>query len=194
MAATPYFAYGGSAKANIVLSIADGWVRIIVEVMLLLHLVSAFPIILNPPAQFFEHIMNIPSGIRYREFLKKHHFNLALIEFNWKRCIFRTVSVMFLLFIAETVPSFGSILDLVGASTVTMLTFVCPPYFYMRLVDSSKDNSQWTQRFVKAFLAFYFSATLLFILQTTTPLGKNLLLVANCCWIPRRSHSYLHLH
>ena len=128
MAAIPYYAYGAGSQANIVLSIQDGWIRITVEVMLLLHLISAFPIILNPPAQFFEHIFNIPS------------------QFNWKRCLFRTISVLVLLFIAESIPSFGSILDLVGASTVTMLTFVCPPYFYMRLVDSSKDNKEWVQR------------------------------------------------
>jgi hypothetical protein len=34
-------------------------------------------------------------------------------DFNWKRCLFRTVSVIILLFIAETIPSFGNILDLV---------------------------------------------------------------------------------
>ena len=62
MAAIPYYAYGSEAKANIVNSIAGGWVKCTVEIMLLLHLVSAFPIILNPPAQFFEQYMNIPSG------------------------------------------------------------------------------------------------------------------------------------
>ena len=51
-----------------------------------------------------------------------------------------------LLFVAETIPSFGNILDLVGASTVTLLTFVMPPYFYMRLCDSSTDNKDWTER------------------------------------------------
>ena len=116
----------------------------------------------------------------------------GLSDFNWKRCLFRTFSVLVLLFIAETVPSFGryshnthtslmqtletllwclsisafwkthtcvhkmhpmselpfifSILDLVGASTVTLLTFVFPPFFYMRLCDKSKDNSEWSQR------------------------------------------------
>ena len=40
-------------------------------------------------------------------------------EFNWKRCAFRTLVVSILLFIAESVPSFGSILDLVGGSTIT---------------------------------------------------------------------------
>ena len=128
MAIAPYYAYGSDAQANIVLSLKTGGIRVTVEVMLLLHLVAAFPIILNPPAQFFENVFNIPS------------------QFNWKRCALRTVSVMVLLFIAETIPSFGSILDLVGASTVTMLTFVCPPYFYMRLCDSSKQNKEWTQR------------------------------------------------
>ncbi len=67
-------------------------------------------------------------------------------DFNWKRCAFRSLSVLTLLFVAETVPSFGNILDLVGASTVTLLTFVFPPYFYMRLCDSSKDNKEWKQR------------------------------------------------
>ena len=48
-------------------------------------------------------------------------FPLYFLDFNWKRCLFRTISVIILLFIAETIPSFGNILDLVGASTVTLL-------------------------------------------------------------------------
>lgn len=128
MAAGGYFSFGHLAKANIVLSISDGPVRLIVEIMLLLHLVAAFPIITNPPAQFFEYMLGIPT------------------EFNMKRCLFRSASVVVLLFIAETVPSFGSILDLVGGSTVTLLTFVFPPYFYMRLVDSSYRYKDCPQR------------------------------------------------
>jgi len=123
-----YFAYGSAAPSNIVLALEHGPIRITIEIMLLLHLISAFPIITNPPAQYFEHIFNIPS------------------DFNWKRCLFRTISVLILLFIAETIPSFGSILDFVGASTVTLLTFVFPPYFYMRLCDKSSENPEWTQR------------------------------------------------
>ena len=41
---------------------SDGWMRMVVEVMLLLHLVTAFPIITNPPAQMFEQLLNIPAG------------------------------------------------------------------------------------------------------------------------------------
>ena len=42
-------------------------------------------------------------------------------DFNWKRVALRTFSTFVLLFIAETVPSFGSILDLVG-ETLQALT------------------------------------------------------------------------
>ena len=70
----------------------------------------------------------------------------SFLEFSWKRCAFRSFAVLILLFIAETVPSFGSILDLVGASTVTLLTFVFPPLFYMRLCDQSNQNKNWIQR------------------------------------------------
>ena len=63
-------------------------------------------------------------------------------EFGWKRCLFRTISVCVLLFVAESIPSFGALLDVVGASTVTMLTFVCPPFFYMKLCDQSLDNNR----------------------------------------------------
>ena len=70
----------------------------------------------------------------------------CFVDFNWKRLLFRSVSVLALLFVAETIPSFGSILDLVGGSTITLLTFVFPPFFYLRLCDQSKKNPEWTQR------------------------------------------------
>merc|ERR1712179_256153 len=95
MATACYYSLGDVVTPNIVLAMSEGGVTKVVEVMLLLHLITAFPIITNPPAQFFEQLLKIPSS------------------FNWKRCVFRTLSVCGLLFIAETVPSFGSILDLV---------------------------------------------------------------------------------
>ena len=128
MAMIPYFTYGANASPNVVLNLSRGHVRTTVEIMLLLHLVTAFPIILNPPNQYFEHVLNIPS------------------QFGVKRCGYRTLAMAILLSVSQSIPSFGSILDLVGATSVTMLTFVCPPYFYMRLCDSSSQNPQWTQR------------------------------------------------
>jgi len=128
MAVGCYYSLGSMVEDNIVLAMPGGWMKMLVEIMLLLHLITAFPIITNPPAQFFEEMLNVPTN------------------FNWKRCAFRTFSVLCLLFIAESVPSFGSILDLVGASTVTLLTFVFPPFFYMRLSDASIGHPTWPER------------------------------------------------
>jgi vesicular inhibitory amino acid transporter len=59
---------------------------------------------------------------------------------------FRSLVVLVLLFVCATMPNFSMFLDLVGGSTVTLLTFVFPPFFYMRLVDSSSQNPAWEQR------------------------------------------------
>jgi vesicular inhibitory amino acid transporter len=119
MAAVGYFSLGSLVEDNIVLSMTDGWMKVTVEIMLLLHLITAFPIITNPPAQMFEEILGLPT------------------TFSIKKCVFRSVSVFFLLFVAESIPSFGAILNLVGGSTVTLLTFVFPPLFYMRIADAT---------------------------------------------------------
>ena len=63
--------------------------------------------------------------------------------------MFRSASVAALLFIAETVPSFGAILNLVGGSTVTLLTFVFPPLFYMKIADATIGAKGCTERYVK---------------------------------------------
>ena len=113
-----------------------------------------------------EHVLKISAGelnVKYHNFNKNAKiftyiylckrtkvFNQKyfFVDFNWKRCAFRTLTVFFLLFIAESIPSFGAILQLIGASTVTLLTFIFPPLFYMRLVDASTNNKEWIQRFV----------------------------------------------
>jgi hypothetical protein len=37
-------------------------IKIIIEVLLLLHLVAAFPMQINPPNQHFEEMLNIPKS------------------------------------------------------------------------------------------------------------------------------------
>ena len=45
-----------------------------------------------------------------------------------------------MLFVCASVPNFGSILDLVGGSSVTLLTFVFPTTFYLLLVKKSESR------------------------------------------------------
>lgn len=55
------------------------------------------------------------------------------IDFTWKRCVFRTLVVVLIFFVAETIPKFGAILSLVGGSTVTILAYICPSLIYLKL-------------------------------------------------------------
>ena len=47
--------------------------------------------------------------------------------------IFRSLVIATLLIIALSLPSFGAILNLIGATTITLLNFVFPPLFYLML-------------------------------------------------------------
>ena len=44
--------------------------------------------------------------------------------------------------IGETVPSFSKVLDLIGASALTLMTFIMPPILYLRLT-SHTDGGRW---------------------------------------------------
>lgn len=69
---------------------------------------------------------------------------MFLLVYNWKRCILRTVMIIMMVFFGESLPQFGKILSLIGGSTITLLTFVFPPYFYMKLCE--QKNVMWPER------------------------------------------------
>lgn len=76
----------------------------------------------------------------------KTTYLIFVLEFCMKRCIVRSCLVLLMVVVGETIPKFGKILSLVGGSTVTLTTFVLPPYFYMRLCD--QKNIEWPERLV----------------------------------------------
>jgi len=123
MASVGYFLLGDLLEGSVVDSLCDGPVKVVVEVLFLIHLISAFPILMNPPSQFFEGLLKIPSN------------------FCWQRVVYRTLVIGVLLLLALSLPSFDAILNLIGSSTITALNFVFPPFFYMRLVDKSEKRS-----------------------------------------------------
>lgn len=129
MAATGYFLLGDLLEGSVIDSLCDGPVKITVEVLFLIHLISAFPILINPPNQFFEGLLKIPA------------------DFNWKRVVYRSVVIGLLLLLSLSLPSFDAILNLIGSTTITCLNFIFPPFYYMRLVDKSdKRTMHWSVR------------------------------------------------
>lgn len=63
VSATSWGLLGDRAESNIIDSLCDGPIKVVVQVLFLLHLITAFPIILNPPSQWFEERLNIPPSI-----------------------------------------------------------------------------------------------------------------------------------
>ncbi|CAC5397609.1 SLC32A [Mytilus coruscus] len=69
-------------------------------------------------------------------------FCFLLAAFTWKRCIARSAIVMVVLFVAESVPHFGAILSLIGGSTTTLLSYILPCVFYLKLAKGSDNQTQ----------------------------------------------------
>jgi len=60
--------------------------------------------------------------------------------------------MMFLLFIAMSIPTFDSVLALVGGSAIITLTFVLSPIIYLICVDA--DPSRHISRFERVYNIF----------------------------------------
>ncbi|VDH95842.1 Hypothetical predicted protein [Mytilus galloprovincialis] len=110
-----YLAYGRDVNVNVLKSLSVGNLAHITEILITVHLLFGFVIFMNPICQQFEAIVGVPE------------------EFTWKRCVVRPIIVLAVLFVSESVPHFGTVLSLVGGSATTLLAYVFPCVFYMKL-------------------------------------------------------------
>ncbi|VDK58862.1 unnamed protein product [Anisakis simplex] len=122
-----YLTYGNSIQSSIINSIQVLPIQQIVNVFITIHCVLTLTIVFNPLNQDAEEVVNAP-----------HHF-------GWQRVLVRTFVMMAVGFIAETIPNFGPLLDLVGGSTITLTALVFPCLFYLYLsVGEDAMNSECT--------------------------------------------------
>lgn len=69
-----------------------------------------------------------------------------LAEFTWRRVVVRSLLMLAVLFVSETVPHFGKVLPLAGSLLVGLTTFIMPCLFYYRLCSDVRP--EWPDRFV----------------------------------------------
>lgn len=136
LAVMGYLTYGSSVSTNIINSIPNGTHRIVVSILMTGHLFFASLLMINPALQQIEDKFSIPH------------------TFNWKRVAIRVTMLCIILFLGESVPRFGKLLDLVGGSTATGLAFVFPPLFYIKLC--SMKNSSWPDRRISLLNKLYY--------------------------------------
>ncbi|XP_017494281.1 PREDICTED: amino acid transporter ANTL2-like [Rhagoletis zephyria] len=136
-----YGTFGHSVKSSILKNLETGTFITVINSFFFIHCLTVVIIILNPVYLDMEELLRIPK------------------QFNWKRCVFRTALLALILLIAETFPSFGEIVDLIGGSTVAIMAFVLPPIFYIKLC---RDNSgDWPERSVSIYHYIVFGVIVL---------------------------------
>ncbi|XP_059471232.1 uncharacterized protein LOC132194139 [Neocloeon triangulifer] len=121
--AAGFAVYGHDVQSSILNSISSGPAVVAAQILIAIHLVTAFVILTNPATQYIEHLLNIPH------------------KFGWKRCLVRTCVLLLMVFIGETVRDFGKVLSLVGGSTTTLLNMVFPPIIYLKFKSTLEPES-----------------------------------------------------
>ncbi|KAM3717566.1 Amino acid transporter AVT1J [Dirofilaria immitis] len=110
-----YLTYGNSLRESILNSVQNTALQQGANILITLHCILTLTIVFNPLNQEAEEIFSVP-----------HHF-------CWQRVLVRTGMMMSVVFVAESLPSFGPLLGLVGSSTLTLTSLIFPCMFYLYL-------------------------------------------------------------
>ncbi|XP_074604699.1 uncharacterized protein LOC141857999 [Brevipalpus obovatus] len=137
IASMGYLTYGAFIKNNVILSVSGGWKRNVALILMSGHLFFAFLLVIIAPIHEIESFLNVPRG------------------FSWKRVVTRFSVLVAVVFLGETLPHFGKILDLIGGSTIALLSYILPPVFYLKLCYSRK--AEWPERSVSKLELIYYS-------------------------------------
>ncbi|WKX89429.1 hypothetical protein Q1695_008803 [Nippostrongylus brasiliensis] len=120
---TGYEVYGNSMRNTVIPSLQISWLSQLVNVMITVHVLPTVVIVFSPLAQQVEDWSGVPS----------RHFGL-------QRFAIRSLILFGIIFTAESIPHFGVFLDLVGGSTITLMTMLLPSVFYLFLFASHKKR------------------------------------------------------
>uniref|UniRef100_A0AC35GQV9 Amino acid transporter transmembrane domain-containing protein n=1 Tax=Panagrolaimus sp. PS1159 TaxID=55785 RepID=A0AC35GQV9_9BILA len=107
-----YLTYGDSLRDSIINSIQTKWIQQTINVTITLHLILSLTTVFNPLNQEIEEYFKIPQ------------------EFGIKRVIIRLSVMVAIVFVGESVPSFGPVMDLVGGAIEPFTSIVFPVVFY----------------------------------------------------------------
>uniref|UniRef100_A0A8R1TIX4 Aa_trans domain-containing protein n=1 Tax=Onchocerca volvulus TaxID=6282 RepID=A0A8R1TIX4_ONCVO len=133
-----YAAYGNSLHDSVINSIqlndlffifdfkyllifSTGWIRQFANLFIAIHCILTLTVVINPLNQEVENLVKAP-----------HHF-------GWHRVFIRTIVILTVLFVAETVPKFGPILNVIGGSTVALTSAILPLLYNNYLNASVHD-------------------------------------------------------
>ncbi|KAI6185697.1 Aa-trans domain-containing protein [Aphelenchoides besseyi] len=113
--------YGSSLRASVINSIQTKWIQQTINLLIMSHCFVVIVLMINPMSQSLESQLNVPQ------------------EFGWKRALMRTTIMAALLFVSETIPNFGPLMDLIGGSIFNLTGLILPVFFYLSLLTDDKE-------------------------------------------------------
>uniref|UniRef100_A0A915Q0H5 Amino acid transporter transmembrane domain-containing protein n=1 Tax=Setaria digitata TaxID=48799 RepID=A0A915Q0H5_9BILA len=115
-----YMTYGNSLRESILNSVQNTALQQGANFLITLHCILTLTIVFNPLNQEAEEVF----------------------DFCWQRVLVRTGMMLTVVFVAESLPTFGPLLGLVGSSTLTLtsLVFPCLFYLYLTVGDEMADE------------------------------------------------------
>lgn len=138
-----FMTYGDSLRDSVLDSVQTPWIQSAVTIFITLHIIFTLVIMSNPINQEVEEMFNIPQGLILVSFSR-------FLDFGVKRIISRGMVLLAAVFMAETIPNFGPLLSIVGASTMTLTAVFFPVVFYLYLRTKEEKADEKTSNPYKA--------------------------------------------
>uniref|UniRef100_A0A915PJS1 Amino acid transporter transmembrane domain-containing protein n=1 Tax=Setaria digitata TaxID=48799 RepID=A0A915PJS1_9BILA len=122
-----YTVYGQSMENSVIDSLQTTWIRHAADLAVAFHCVLTIILTINPINQQLEDLLNVPH------------------KMCWQRIAVRTSLLMFILFIALSVPNFGSIMDFFGSTTIPFTCIMLPTLFGLSLKSQryNEKTKKW---------------------------------------------------
>ncbi|KAJ7532124.1 hypothetical protein O6H91_14G073300 [Diphasiastrum complanatum] len=106
-----YLAFGNETEDIVTLNLGESWETLVIQLGLCVGLFFTYPVMMHPVHEVIE-----------RRFSPGQHSH-----------VFRTLMVLFTAIFAATVPRFADFMSLVGSSACSILVFILPALFHLRV-------------------------------------------------------------
>lgn len=125
-----YAAFGDNVQAVITKNLGDGFFAYAIKGALSIALFLTYPVVMHPVGQIFD------------------------TRTSMRRFTIRVILVVITIVVVIFIPSFATLMELIGGSACSMISFILPALFHFKL---SKDSSK-TERMIDLFIVVFGTA------------------------------------